>query len=55
METREVYDEETGLTVIEEYPVEQEVEYEHWTQYTVLTNHDFDSVARANMTAEETI
>ncbi len=55
METREVYDEETGLTVIEEYPVEQEVEYEHWTQYTVLTNYDFDSVARANMTAEETI
>lgn len=55
METREVYDEATGLTVIEEYPVEQEVEYEHWTQYAVLTNHYFDMVARANMTEEETI
>ena len=55
METREVYDEETGLTVIEEYPVEQEVEYEHWTQYAVLTNHYFDMVARANMNEEETI
>ena len=55
METREVYDEETGLTVIEEYPVEQEVEYEHRTQYAVLTNHYFDMVARANMTEEETI
>ena len=55
METREVYDEETGLTVIEEYPVEQEVEYEHRTQYTVLTNHYFDMVARANMNEEETI
>ena len=55
METREVYDEETGLTVIEEYPVEQEVEYEHRTQYAVLTNHYFDMVARANMNEEETI
>lgn len=55
METREVYDEETGLTVVEEYPVEQEVEYEHRTQYAVLTNHYFDMVARANMTEEETI
>lgn len=55
METREVYDEATGLTVIEEYPVEQEVEYEHRTQYAVLTNHYFDMVARANMTEEETI
>lgn len=55
METREVYDEETGLTVIEEFPVEQEVEYEHRTQYTVLTNHYFDMVARANMNEEETI
>ena len=55
METREVYDEATGLTVIEEYPVEQEVEYEHRTQYAVLTNHYFDMVARANMNEEETI
>ena len=55
LETREVYDEETGLTVIEEYPVEQEVEYEHRTQYAVLTNHYFDMVARANMNEEETI
>ena len=55
METREVYDEETGLTVIEEYPVEREVEYEHRTQYAVLTNHYFDMVARANMNEEETI
>ena len=55
METREVYDEETGLTVIEEYPVEQGVEYEHRTQYAVLTNHYFDMVARANMNEEETI
>jgi len=55
METREVYDEETGLTVIEEYPVEQEVEYEHRTQYAVLTNHYFDLVARDNMTAEEIV
>ena len=55
METREVYDEETDLTVIEEYPVEQEVEYEHRTQYAVLTNHYFDMVARANMNEEETI
>ena len=55
METREVYDEETGLMVIEEYPVEQEVEYEHRTQYAVLTNHYFDMVARANMNEEETI
>ena len=55
IETREVYDEETGLTVIEEYPVEQEVEYEHRTQYAVLTNHYFDMVARANMNEEETI
>lgn len=55
METREVYDEATGLTVIEEYPVEQEVEYEHRTQYAVLTNHYFDMVARANMNGEETI
>ena len=55
METREVYDEETGLTVIEEYPVEQEVEYEHRTQYAVLTNHYFDMIARANMNEEETI
>jgi len=55
METREVYDDETGLTVIEEYPVEQEVEYEHRTQYAVLTNHYFDMVARANMNEEETI
>ena len=55
METREVYNEETGLTVIEEYPVEQEVEYEHRTQYAVLTNHYFDMVARANMNEEETI
>ena len=55
METREVYDEETGLTVIEEHPVEREVEYEHRTQYAVLTNHYFDMVARANMNEEETI
>ena len=55
VETREVFDEETGLTVIEEYPVEQEVEYEHRTQYAVLTNHYFDMVARANMNEEETI
>lgn len=55
METREVYNEATGLTVIEEYPVEQEVEYEHRTQYAVLTNHYFDMVARANMNEEETI
>ena len=55
METREVFDEETGLTVIEEYPVEQEVEYEHRTQYAVLTNHYFDMVARANMNEEEAI
>lgn len=55
METREVYDEETGLTVIKEYPIEQEVEYEHRTQYAVLTNHYFDMVARANMNEEETI
>lgn len=55
IETRDEYDEETGLTAVVEYPVEQEVEYEHWTQYTVLTNHNFDMVARANMTPEETI
>ncbi len=55
METQEVYDEATGLTVIEEYPVEREVEYEHRTKYAVLTNHYFDMVARANMNEEETI
>ena len=55
METREVYDEETGLTITVEYPVEQEVEYEHRTQYAVLTNRYFDLVARDNMTAEEIV
>ena len=55
METLELYDKETGLTVIEEYPVEQEVEYEQRTQYAVLTNYYFDIVVRANMTEEKTI
>ena len=55
IQTREVYDPDTGLTRIEEYPVEQEVEYEHRTQYAVLTNHYFDLVVRDNMTAEEIV
>ena len=53
--SEEVYDPTTGLTTIVETPVEQEVEYEHRTQYAVLTNHYFDMVARANMNEEETI
>jgi len=53
--TEEVYDPTTGLTSIVETPVEQEVEYEHRTQYAVLTNHYFDLVARANMTDEEIV
>ena len=53
--TREVQDPETGQTRVEEYPYTQTVEYDHQTQYAVLTNQTFDLVARANLTPEELV
>ena len=52
-EMQTVFDPSTGETRVEPVEYEREVEYQHRTLYTVLTNHSFDRVARANMTDEE--
>ena len=54
-EMQTVFDPSTGETRVEPVEYEREVEYQHRTLYTVLTNHSFDRVARANMTDEELI
>lgn len=50
-----VTDPDTGAVHMEEIEVEQEVEYEHRTQYVVVTNQNFDVIARQNLNDEQLI
>lgn len=54
-QTVEVVDPDTGAVHVEEIQVEQEVEYQHRTLYAVLTNRNFDLVARDNLNEEQLI
>ena len=52
---RTVFDPDTGEMRTEPFEYEREVEYQHRTLYTVLTNRNFDRIVRENMTDEELV
>lgn len=54
-EMRTVFDPDTGEMRTEPFEYEREVEYQHRTLYTVLTNRNFDRIVRENMTDEELV